>query len=232
MVGGYSLRLVGQYGDRRRGGGHRPPGHPPGAQSRRSGRGLRLGLALLVSFALGFVGGAVVLLVNASHARSPSGSRVGAAVFVGCASLLLLVGIYVWRRGHPRQARHLRLQVDSLELKRGDTVNATLVVLDRERLGESLELGLVCTEFYDQRTQVASQYGTQTRRVTRSVEAFASWSHLDRGQARQTLSFKVPADASFSYEGSVVSWAWRISALDRHSHRPDAHRDVAIWVSP
>jgi hypothetical protein len=223
---------VGRIGDRRRGRGHLPPGHQPGAQSRRAGRGLRIGVGILILAGLGFLGGAGALLATANNLRSPSGARVGAAVFVGCALLLLLLGLYLWRRGHPRQADYLELRVEPLELARGQTVTATLVIRDPHRLGESLELGLVCTEFYDARTVVYTQYGSQTRRVIRTVDAFASWSQPDRGQARQTLSFEIPADGLFSYEGSVVSWAWRVSLRDRHPHRPDAHRDVPVWVSP
>jgi hypothetical protein len=153
-------------------------------------------------------------------------------VFAVFALFLFLVSAYVWRRGHLRQARYLRLQVEPQELRRGESVKATLLILDAQRLGESLELGLVCTEFYDERRRVYTQSGSYTRRTTQSVQAFASWSHPNRGQARQTLSFEVPASGLFSYEGDAVSWAWRISVRDRHRHRTDAHRDVPIWVSP
>jgi hypothetical protein len=49
------------------------------------------------------------LLATASHARSPSGARVGAAVFAFIALLLLLLSAYVWSRVHPRQANYLRV---------------------------------------------------------------------------------------------------------------------------
>jgi hypothetical protein len=174
----------------------------------------------------------VALLVTAAHTQSPSGARVGAVVFAVFGLALLLLTGYLWRRGHPRQARYIRLQVEPLEIRRGQSVTATLVILDAERLGESLELGLVCTEFYDARERVYTQSGSYTRRATRSVDAFKSWSHPDRHQARQTVSLEVPASGLFSYEGSAVSWAWRVSVRDRHPHRADAHRDVPIWVSP
>jgi hypothetical protein len=111
-------------------------------------------------------------------------------------------------------------------------VTATLVISDPQKLGEKLDLGLVCSEFYDVKTTVYDQNGSHEQRVTRTAEAVGQWRGADRAQPQQTVSFTVPPDAPFSYEGTTVSWAWRVSAIDRHAHRLDAHRDVAIWVSP
>ncbi len=218
-------------GDERRG-GHLPPGHRPGPQSRRSARGAPIGLALLALGVLGLAGGSLALFLTANHAKSPSGARAGGAVLAGGALIFLALLIWLWRRTHPRQARYLQLSVDPIEVRRGGTVNATLAVVDADKLGETLELGLICTEYYDYKTEVVTENGTSTQRVTGTTEVVASWSPADRGQLQQTLRFAVPGDAPFSYEGSAASWAWRVTVRDRHAHRPDARSDVPIWVSP
>jgi hypothetical protein len=181
---------------------------------------------------LGFVAGAVVLLVIAKHAKSPSGARIGAAILGLFGLLMIVLLVYVLRRLRPRQARYLELRVEPIEVRRGDTVNATLVISDPDKLGDKLELGLVCTEYYDVEHTVYTQNGTQRQRETKSTDAFSTWSEPDKGRLQQTFRFTVPADAPFSYEGGTVTWAWHVSALDRQPHRTDTHRDVPIWVSP
>jgi hypothetical protein len=66
----------GAEGDLCRGKGHLPPGHEPCPQSRRGARGRQLGMGLLVLLVVGFLAGAIVLLIIAPHAKSPSGARV------------------------------------------------------------------------------------------------------------------------------------------------------------
>ncbi len=218
-------------GDERRG-GHLPPGHAPGPQSRRSARGVPIGLTLLALGAVGLAGGSVALFLTASHAKSPSGARAGGAILAGAAVLLLALFGWMLRRTHPHVARYLQLSVDPIEVRRGGTVNATLAIADTDKLGEKLELGLICTEYYDCKQEVVTENGTSTQRVTRHIDIVDSWSEADHGQVQQTVRFTVPNDSPFSYEGSAVSWAWHVTAVDRHSHRPDGRCDVPIWVSP
>ncbi len=195
-------------------------------------RGQPVGMAVLVLLCVGLIAGAVVLLLTAGHDKSPSGARIGAAILGAFGLAMIPLVVYVWRRWRPRPARHLEVRVEPIELHRGDTVNATLVISDPGKLGEELELGLVCTEYYDHEKTVYTDNGAQQQRVTSTAEAHATWDKPDRGQTQQTLRFTVPADAPFSYEGGCVSWAWHVSALDRHAHRMDSRRDVPIWVSP
>jgi hypothetical protein len=192
---------MGQSGDLRRGKGHLPPGHEPGPQSRRGARGRPLGMGLLVLLVLGFVAGAVVLLIIAPHAKSPSGARVGAAVFGGVALLMLPLVLWAWRRLYPRQARYLDLRVEPIEVRRGDTVNATVTISDAAKLGERVEMGLVCTEYYDYKQTVSDQNGSHDQRTTSTVDAFATWTPVDGRALQQTLRFTVPSEAPFSFEG-------------------------------
>lgn len=221
-----------QSGDLRRGGGHLPPGHEPGRQSRRVARGRPIGVAVLMVSVIACIGGAIALLATAGHDKSPSGARIGGAIFGAFALLLAVLLLYVLRRMRPHEARYLELRVEPIEVRRGDAVSVTLVISDAAKLGAKLELGLVCTEYYDVQKTVYTQNGTQKERITRTADAFATWNQPDRGQLQQTIRFTVPADAPFSYEGGTVSWAWHVSALDRRAHRTDSHRDVPIWVSP
>ncbi len=218
--------------DRRRGDGHLPAGHAPGAQSRRIARNTPVGLIVVVLLGVGLLGGAIALLVVAPSTKSPSGSRVGAAILGAGALLLIALVAHLLRRWRPRTAGHLELRVEPIELRRGDTVTATLVISDPGKLGEKLELGLVCTEYHDRSKTVQTQYGRQQQRITEKADASAQWYEPDRQQTQQWHKFTVPDDAPFSYEGGTVSWAWHVSVVDRHAHRTDAHRDVAIWVSP
>lgn len=189
-------------------------------------------MGILSLVVVGFLGGAILLFTTASHAKSPSGARAGGGVFAGCALIMALLLLWLWRRRHPRQARYLELIVEPVEARRGQTVSATLQISDAEKLGEKLELGLVCTEYYDAKQTVYTENGSNEQRVTRSVEAFGRWNKADRSQLQQTVRFTIPGDAPFSYEGGAVSWAWSVSAIDRHAHRPDARRELPIWVSP
>jgi hypothetical protein len=137
----------------------------------------------------------------------------------------------LWRKWRPRQARYLQLEVEPIELRRGDTVRVTLTITDARKIGEELDLGLVCTQYYDYTAVVQDQHGSHRERKTMEVESTAKWTKPDRSQVRQTVQFTVPADAPFSFEGGAVSWAWHVSARDRHPHRYDAHRTVPVWVS-
>ncbi len=189
-------------------------------------------MAILALAAVGFTVGAVLLFANASHAKSPSGARAGGVILAVGAVVMLALFIWVWWRTHPREAGYLNLRVEPVELHRGDPVTATLVIGNPEKCGDTVELGLVCTEFYDEKNEVVTENGTQTQRVTRKIDAFSDWNTADISQLQQTLRFTVPPDAPFSYEGSAVTWAWHVSVVDRHPHRPDGRRDVPIWVTP
>lgn len=181
--------------------------------------------------ALAALGGGVVLFATASTDTSPSGARVGGIVLVAMAVFFAWLTYWIWRRGNPRQCGYLRLVVDPVEARRGDTVRATLTITDVDHCGEQLELGLVCTEYWDDKVESYNQYGEQTNRVTKTVDAAKEFRPAQR-VAQQTMEFQVPAESPFSYEGSAVSWAWHVSAVDRREHHVDPRRDVPIWVSP
>jgi hypothetical protein len=187
---------------------------------------------LLALATVALAGASVALFVTAGHAKSPAGARTGGAVLAGAAVLMLVLFGWVWRRAHPHLARHLQLSVDPIEVARGGTVSATLAIVDADKLGDKLELALICTEYYDCKEEMVTENGSSTQRVTRHLDIVNASSEADRGQVQQTLRFTVPGDSPFSYEGNAVSWAWHVSAIDRHSHRPDGRCDVPIWVSP
>ncbi len=216
----------------RQGRNHLPPGHPPGAQSRRVNRGAPIGTIFLTLAAVGMTAGAVILFVTAPHDKSPSGARIGGAVLIVGAAVFVLLGAWAWWRRHPRQARHLELRVEPIEARLGDTVTATVVITNAAKLGETLELGLLCTEYYDVKQTVYTQNGSQEQRILKTTDAFATWNALDRATQQQSVRFTVPPNSPFSYEGGAVSWAWHVALRDRHAHGLDASRDVPIWISP
>ncbi len=216
----------------RQGRNHLPPGHPPGPQSRRANRGAPIGMIVLTLGALGMTAGAVILFATASKAKSPSGARTGGVIFIVAAVVLMLLVVWVWWRRHPRQAHHLELRVEPIEARRGGIVTATVVIANTDKLGEKLELGLLCTEYYDIKTTTYTQNGSHEQRVLQTTDAFATWNELDRATQQQSVRFTVPANSPFSYEGGAVSWAWHVALRDRHAHGLDASQDVPIWVAP
>jgi hypothetical protein len=190
----------------------------------------RTGVAMFIGADLAAIAVAVFAAVTAGHQKSPTGAHVVAVVFGVLALLLTAFAWYARRRESSRSPDYFRLHVEPIELHRGDTVTATLEISDARRLGKKLDLGLVCSEYYDRTSASNSSGGEQ--RTTRKADTVTDWREPDRTQAQQTLQFTVPPDGPFSYEGGAISWAWRVAVVDRRTRRQDVHLDVAIWVSP
>ena len=169
----------------RQGRNHLPPGHTPGPQSRRANRGAPIGMIVLTLGALGMTAGAVILFATASKAKSPSGARTGGVIFIVAAVVLMLLVVWVWWRRHPRQAHHLELRVEPIEARRGGIVTATVVIANTDKLGEKLELGLLCTEYYDIKTTTYTQNGSQ--RAARAANDRRVL-HLERARSRNTAA--------------------------------------------
>ena len=170
----------------RQGRNHLPPGHPPGPQSRRANRGAPIGMIVLTLGALGMTAGAVILFATASKAKSPSGARTGGVIFIVAAVVLMLLVVWVWWRRHPRQAHHLELRVEPIEARRGGIVTATVVIANTAKLGEKLELGLLCTEYYDMKTDHRTpRTALNEQRVLQDDRRVL---HLERARSRNTAA--------------------------------------------
>lgn len=204
---------------------HLPPGRAPGSQSRR--RRTATGcLAVAMPVA------AVVFLLAMGPAAVLSGDPrlyIAAAVGVGTFGA---AAVALRRRRRPRVAEHIRVSTASDVVRRGDEVAVRLEISDLDRAGEHLELGLVCTVWYDRCERVGSGTDSRRSRIINEQVAHEEWRSVSPGQRVQALSFQVPPNAPFSHEGSCLSFAWRVSAREPAALRADPVRDHPLWVTP
>jgi hypothetical protein len=122
------------------------------------------------------------------------------------------------------------LQFADAAVLRGEDVELNLTVSKRRgRLGE-IDVGLVCVESYDVQTTTYVNKRSQTTRTTRRATAHEQWIRLDGPATERAVSFEVPENAPYSYDGDALSFAWQIRAVSRATGRPDAaeHWEVAV----
>jgi hypothetical protein len=195
------------------------PGLPPGG-----------GTKLLVAafFALGAV--ALAIYAFASRGSAVNHSAKVAVTVVGVVlPLFFLAGAYaLFRMVYPPSARGVTLTVTASEVRRGSDVEARLEMANPDKVGGKLELGLVCTEYYDIQTS-NGKGGTQ--RTTSLAAAHEDW-RPQAGAPVQTVRFTVPADAPFSYRGDCLSFVWRVSARQPRKGRFDRAVNVPVVVRP
>ena len=122
----------------------------------------------------------------------------------------------------------LEVHVDAPDARRGGAVGARVVITAPEGLGE-IEVGLVCTEFYDE--QSGSGEGGSSR-TTFQGTAHESWQPLPSMQGEHSATLTVPADGPFSYSGSCVSYKWEVVARGRRARALDARASHEILVRP
>lgn len=204
-----------------------PPGHGAGPQSRRAYRSIGWALMLLVGFAIFFI---VIGAIGAAH-PGKSTAAVFYGVFGGLAlfTLVLAVVIYVIRK--PKNARYFRVSANPTDLRRGDKVNVQLEITDVDKLQGRVQVGLVCTELYDERKVNYTQNGQTTRRVVTRATAYEKW-NTAAGNRSESFTFEIPADGPFSHEGAVLTLEWRVTARTPIKHGRDPSSDQPIWVAP
>ena len=72
----------------------------------------------------------------------------------------------------------------------------------------------------------------ETTRSTKKATAHEQWLPLDSALAEHRVSFTIPADAPFSYDGKVLSFTWQVRAVSRAALRPDAAAHWELTVLP
>jgi hypothetical protein len=132
----------------------------------------------------------------------------------------------LFRSVFPPKARHVKVEVERTDLKRGEDVVVRVEV--GSRASEKLELGLVCTEYYDERR---SDGRGGTNRVTVQAAAFEDWRPQTPGPP-QAVRFSIPADGPYSFRGNCVSYVWRVSAREPKRLRFDPATNVHLVVHP
>ena len=158
---------------------------------------------------------------------------------------LLLIGAVGWmvfwfgvhmsrallRRGGRRLAGELGLQVGVSEkrARRGGEVEALVTISNTKGLGD-VDVGLVCTESYDEET--TDSEGKRTYRTTTHAVAHESWVPVESLAGVQSARLTIPAEAPFSYAGSCLSFKWEVAARGRRAARVDAQARCEISVLP
>ena len=170
--------------------------------------------------AVGFVAGGVVLIV--------ADQAAGAGILLAVGVAFLALGIFFGRNRGGRQAAHLELTVERPELRRGEDVAVRLRITDTSAAGEQLEVGLECKQWYD----VIRGRGDNRRQETHEETVVQRFERANPSQPIQSFSFQIPTDAPFSYEGKLISYAWRVTAREPVSMRADKATDEPVWVRP
>ena len=129
-----------------------------------------------------------------------------------------------------RQRRTRGLQVDAgvHGVRRGEEVEALVTITSPKGLGD-LEVGLVCTEYYDEES---TDSDGDTSRATVEEVAHEDWQPVEELTGVQSVRLAIPADAPFSYEGTCLSFKWELVARGHKSRGLDAQARSDLSVLP
>ena len=127
-----------------------------------------------------------------------------------------------------RRANRGRLQVESTvpQVRRGGELDARVTVADSRGLAD-VEVGLVCTEFYECRMS-----GSDGGRGTSSAIAYEDWVPVAGGPGVHGVRVTVPVEAPFSYDGELLCFRWELVARGRRRRRLDAQARQEVSVLP
>jgi hypothetical protein len=214
-----------------------PKGRRPGPQRRRERSWLRrLRRAVIILLGVAVTWAAVIGVLDE---YDPSfGLRWFATDngwwFYGSGVLAFLVGmglVAFWEVDLTSHRWDQNLVIDPVELSRGETVRARLKHEIPDCRPGSLEVGLVCREFYDTRVDAYGREGSPlAQRMTIDAVAYEEW---QAGHDRsRPYSFTVPVDAPYSYEGECLSFAWAVTTRYRTGDDLPVERIRPLWVRP
>jgi hypothetical protein len=129
-----------------------------------------------------------------------------------------------------RQRRTRGLQVAGGEhgARRGEEVEALVTISSSRGLG-SIEVGLRCTEYYDEESTDSEG---DTSRATVEDIAHEDWQPIENVTGVQSVRLAIPADAPFSYEGACLSFKWQLVARGHKSRGLDAQAKHELSVLP
>jgi hypothetical protein len=193
------------------------PGLPPGG-----------GTKLFIAVILAVGGVAVAIYAFASRADAVDDSARTTVTVAGIVlPLFFLLGAYgLMRMVFPPKARGVTVTVAVTEVRRGQEVDARVEIAHPDTQG--LELGLVCTEYYDEETRDSK--GNAQRSTSQAV-AYEDW-RPQPGGGVQSVRFSVPANAPYSFRGDCISYVWRVSARQPKRLRFDRAVNVPLVVRP
>lgn len=140
----------------------------------------------------------------------------------------VLLGVLFVRVMRSRDVEHLRVALDRGELRRGERLHVRVDVLDPERAGERLEVGLVCGVRYVVR-EASSGRDRGPSRTTRRETAYDGWVEATPGLA---VPLEVPPDQPYSHEGKILGFTWKVVVRDVAARRVDSVVETPIRVLP
>jgi hypothetical protein len=143
----------------------------------------------------------------------------GAAVFLG-------VTLVVWRKANPRRDEALEVRLDRHLARRGEELRAT-VASASARAG--IEVTLACHVHWDRRQRSHGRDGHHSS--SRVVAEAIAWEETTQASPSGEVRLHLPADQPYSHEGTVISFAWLVSArtvVDEKRGRPSM--PAAVWV--
>jgi hypothetical protein len=118
------------------------------------------------------------------------------------------------------------------QVRRGEEIDVEVTVVDPRRL-TNVEVGLVCTEYYDvEVTSTDSEGHTSSSRQTRDAIAHEAWIPVENAPGSQTVRLLIPPGAPFSYEGDCLSFRWELVARGHKRWRLDARAEHDLRVAP
>jgi hypothetical protein len=131
-----------------------------------------------------------------------------------------------------RLTRGLEVTTGEQPARRGGDVEALVTISSARKLGD-LEVGVVCTEYYDKQEPTSTgDSSTSTSRSTSDEVAHECWTPIESILGVQSRRFMIPADAPFSYRGECLSFKWEVVARGRRSRRLDAQVRSEFSVLP
>ena len=132
-------------------------------------------------------------------------------------------------------AGHLSLTVAPAEVRRGARLQALAMVRDPTEVKSRLEVGITCTETYDeQRSSGSASGGTGggSHRVTLTDTAYQLWYPVAATAGQQEFVFEIPPLAPYSHDGDVLSYSWRAILVERRDFRIDPNCTLPFRVLP
>jgi hypothetical protein len=144
--------------------------------------------------------------------------------------------VFFGREVHP--LNHLRRRLTSglevgtseEEVRRGEEIDALVTISSVRRLRD-VEVGLVCTEYYKAVTR-DSEPGDSSY-VEYDAIAHQTWVPVDTTLGVQSIRFRIPEEAPFSYHGEVaLSFKWEVIARAHRRPGLDARATHEITVLP
>ena len=142
------------------------------------------------------------------------------------------------REAHPLEAlrrrltRGLEVAASDPEVRRGEEVEALVTISNARKLAD-VEVGVVCTEYYDELdTDNDTDDMSSTSRLTSDDLAHETWSPVEAVSGVQSVRFTIPPDAPFSYRGECLSFKWELVARGRRSRGLDRQARSEFSVLP